>query len=118
MDGERVHATSQLARQRAVDHAVAFQPALPIERLRYDIDAEMSLPARPMPSMAFVLVGFVQHLKALGLESLGQLFCDDVGRLHVPRVKDWRQPGQWPLRGGIKQEPLLSSLERVIDKSA
>jgi hypothetical protein len=32
------------------------------------------LPARPVPSMAFMLVRFVQHLEALRRESLGQLF--------------------------------------------
>jgi len=118
MDGERVHAAFELARQRAVDHAVAFQPGLPFERLRHDIDAEMSLPARPVPGMAFVLVGLVQHLEALRRESLGQLLCDYIGRLHGSRLKDGRQAGQWPLCGGIRQEPLLSSLERVIGKSA
>ena len=118
VDGERVHTTFEFARQRAVDHAVAFQPGLPFERLRHDINAEMRLPARPVPGMAFVLVGFVQHLEALRRESLGQLFCDHIGRLHASRLKEGWPAGQWPLRGGIEQEPLLSSLERVIGKGA
>ena len=86
MDGERVHASGQLARQCLINHAMAFEPGLPFERLRHDIDPEMSLPARPVPGMAFVLVGFVLHVKALRGESLGQLLCDDIGGSHAARL--------------------------------
>jgi hypothetical protein len=43
----------------------------------------MSLPARPVPGMAFVLVRFVHHLEALRRESLGQLLCDEIGGSHA-----------------------------------
>jgi hypothetical protein len=45
-----------------------------------------------------MLVGFVQHLKALRRESLGQLLCDDIGGPHAarlgeggPRVNGWHR---------------------------
>ena len=59
----------------AVDHAVALDPALPFERAGHDIDAEMRLPARPMPGMTFMLVRFVHHVEALRRKGLGQLLC-------------------------------------------
>ena len=86
MDGERVHASGQLARQCLINHAMAFEPGLPFERLRHDIDPEMSLPARPVPGMAFVLVRFVHHLETLRRESLGQLLCDEIGGSHAARL--------------------------------
>jgi hypothetical protein len=118
MDGERVNTARKFIRKATVDHTVALQPGLPFEGLRHDINAEMRLPARAVPGMAFMLVGFVHHFDALRRESLGQLLCDQIGRLHASRLKDGRRAGQWPLRGEIKQEPLLSSLERVIGKGA
>ena len=65
MDGEGVHAAGKLGRQRLVDHAVTFEPGLSFEGLRHDIDAVMSLPARPRPGMALVFLGFVLDLEAL-----------------------------------------------------
>jgi hypothetical protein len=102
VNGERVHAARQLARQGAVDQAVAFQPGLSFEGVRHDIDTEVSLPARPMPGMAFVLVGFVHNLEALRRESLGQLLCDLVAGLHAVRLKDRQTVGQWLLRCGFR----------------
>jgi len=63
--------------------AVALDAALSPEGLRHDIDPVMSLPARPVPGMAFVLVRFVHHLEALRRESLGQLLCDEIGGSHA-----------------------------------
>src|SRR5450759_1476974 len=83
MDGERVHDAGQLVRKRLVNHAVTFEPGLTFERLRHDIDPIMSLPARPGPGMAFVLVGYVLHRKTLRGESLGQLLCDEIGGSHA-----------------------------------
>ena len=71
MDGERVDAALELAAKRFVDHAVSLEPALPAERLRHDIDSEMSFSARPVSGMPDVAVGFVHHFDALGRESLG-----------------------------------------------
>ena len=78
MDGERVHPAGKLARQRHVDHAVAFDPALPAKGLRHDIHAEMRLAARPMAGVTFVPVGFILDTQALGRESLAQLFRDEI----------------------------------------
>ena len=54
MDGERMHAALELARQRRIDHPVTFDPALPAEAVRHDIESEVGLSARPMPGMALV----------------------------------------------------------------
>ena len=128
VNGERVDAARQFVRQNAVNQAVALQPGLPFELFRHDIDAEMRLPARPVPGMAFVLVRFIHHFEPLGRESVGQLLCDEIGSLHAARLKEGQLAGQcllWlafgrfgPLRGKIEDEPLLSSLERVASKSA
>ena len=61
-----------VARQERVDHAVALDPALPFEGVRHDIDPEMGLPARPVPGMAFVAVGFILHFQAVRRESFGE----------------------------------------------
>ena len=82
MNGKRVHPALQLGDERLVDHAVALESALPAERLRYDIHAEMRLPALPMTSVPDVLVGFVDDLQARGGESLGQPFGDEVAPCH------------------------------------
>ena len=68
--------------ERGVDHAMSFDAALPPERWRYDIEAEMGLAAGTMSSMARVVFGFVNEPKAFGLESFSQLSCDEVGHPH------------------------------------
>jgi len=92
MDGERVHSARKLRRKRLINHAVTFEAGLPFKSLRYDIDTIMSLPARPVPGMAFVLVGFVHHLEALRRESLGQLSCDEIGGSHAARLGEGGPP--------------------------
>ena len=94
VDGERMHAAREFARKCLVNHAMAFDPGLTFERLRHDIDAEMSLPARPVPGMAFVLVRFIQHLEALRRESLGQLLCDEIGGPHAAPLRRGQSNGQ------------------------
>src|SRR5215831_7217331 len=86
MDGERMNAAGELRRQRLVDHAMTFEAGLSFERRRHDIDAEMGLPARAVPGMAFMPRGFNQHFDAFRRESLGQLFCDQIGGSHVARL--------------------------------
>ena len=86
MDGERVDAFGELARQRLVDHAMALDPALPFEGLSHDINPEMGLAARPVPGMALMLVGFIDHAQAFRCESLRQLLRDDVGGSHRFRL--------------------------------
>ncbi len=60
-----MHAAGQLARQGLIDQPVALQPGHSFEQFRHYINAEMGLPARLVPGMTFVLVGFIHHLKAL-----------------------------------------------------
>jgi len=110
MDGERMHAACELSRKQLINHAVTFEPGLSFEHFRHDIDTIVRLPARPVPGMAFVLVGFVQHLEALRRESLGQLLCDEIGGPHVARLGE----GGLPVNGRGTQ----SSLEGVTRKSA
>jgi hypothetical protein len=78
MDGERMHATGKFVRQCRIDHAVAFEPALPAEGLRHDIYAEVGLAAGPMPGVTFVPVGFVFNAYVIGRESFAQLFSDEI----------------------------------------
>ena len=99
MDGQRVHAGGELIRKNRVDHAMAFDPGLTFERLRHDIEPEVSLPAGLMPGMAFVSVRFVLDLKALRRKSLGQLPGDEIGCLHGLALKWRRSAGQCPRCG-------------------
>jgi hypothetical protein len=86
MDGESVHAAGKLGRKRLIDHAVALDAGLSLESVRHDIDSEVSLPARPVSGMALMLVRFINHFEALRRESLGQLFCDEIGDSHIARL--------------------------------
>ena len=86
MDGERMHPAVKLARQRYVDHAVAFEPALPAKSLGHDIHAEVRLAARPMAGVTFVPVGFVFNAQVLGRESLAQLLS--MIKIRRPSVPD------------------------------
>ncbi len=83
MDGERVHGTRELVRQCCVYHAVAFDPALPLEGLRYNIYPEMRLASRPVAGMALMQMGLVLDLEAFGNESFAQLVCDSLPGCHV-----------------------------------
>ena len=86
VDGKGVDAGCELTGKYRVDHAVALQPALSAEGLRHDMNAKMGLPARPMPGVPRVLVGFVDHVEGLRRESLGQLLCDEIGGPHAARL--------------------------------
>lgn len=81
-----MHATRKLGGKRLIDHAVTLDAGLSFERLRHDIHTEVSLPAWPVPGMTFVLVRFINHFEALRRESLGQLFCDEIGGSHIARL--------------------------------
>src|SRR6266699_2744076 len=94
MDSECVDAAFELTDKCCVDHAVAFEPALPAEHLRHNIHPEMSLPALPMPGMPRVLVGFVHHVEPYGGESLGQLLRDEIAPCHGVRIAGARPVGQ------------------------
>ena len=54
LDRERVHGSPEFRVQGRIDHAMAFDPALPFEGRRHDIDPEMRLAARPVAGMALV----------------------------------------------------------------
>jgi hypothetical protein len=82
MDGERVHAAGKLGRQRAVDQAMALEPALSGERLRNDINPEVTLPAGAVAGVSLVPMGFIDHAQAFRAESLGQPSCDEVMHAH------------------------------------
>jgi hypothetical protein len=108
MDGERMHAALELSDKRFVDHAVALEPALPAERLRHDIYPEMSFPALAMPSVPGVLVGFVHDLEPHGVESLGQLFRNEITPCHGLGITGSEPAGQSTAR---KTQSRLSRLE-------
>jgi len=110
VDGERVDAALEFAAERFVDHAMALEPALPAERLRHDIYPEMSFSARPVPGMPDVLVGFVHHPHAVGLESPDQLLRDEIVPCHAPRIAVAVAGGQRRFAAGNGQTR-LSRLE-------
>jgi len=83
MNGKSVDAALELACQRGIDHAVAFEPALPTEGFRYDIKPVMALAARPVSGMSFVQMRFVFDMQALGRESRQQFCRDDVLHSHA-----------------------------------
>ena len=82
MDGERVHAAGEFTGKCRVDHAMALDSALPAKGFRYDIDPEVGLAAWPVAGMAGMLVRFVDDSQVLGIESFGQLSCDEVLDAH------------------------------------
>ncbi len=82
MNGKRMDATPELAGERRVNHAVAFQPGLSSERLRHNIKAEMRFAARSMPGMALMQMGFVLDVQALRRESRNEFGCYDVVHSH------------------------------------
>ena len=54
LDRQRVDGAGEFRRQHRIYHAVAFDPALPFEGRRHDIDPEMRLAARPVAGMALM----------------------------------------------------------------
>ena len=54
VNGKRMNGAREFVRQRRINHAMAIDPALPFERLRHDIDAEVALAARPVTGVAFM----------------------------------------------------------------
>ena len=114
---ECVDAAREFRGERRIDHAMAFEPALSLERLRHDIDPEMGLPARPVSGMAFVSVGFVLHLQALRREGVGQLTRDNIGGSHALAGMQDAAAGQCRICGAIEFAG-LSSLEGVTPAGA
>jgi len=54
LDRQRVHASCEFRRQRRINHAVAFDPALSFEGRRHNINPKMGFAARPVAGMAFM----------------------------------------------------------------
>jgi hypothetical protein len=94
MDGECMHPARKLARQRRIDQAVTFEPALPAEGLRHDIHAEVRFAAGPVAGVTFVPVGFVFDVQVFGRESFAQLFSDEILSPHRAALSTPKQRGQ------------------------
>ena len=60
--GERVDAGFEFLDEGLVNHAMACDPALPLERVSHNIDPEMRFSARPMTGVPLMLMRFVEHL--------------------------------------------------------
>ena len=100
MDGEGVDATFEFGRERFIHHTVALDPALPSERFRHNINAEMGFAAWAMAGMPRVLVGFVNHIEAQRREGPGQLIQDGVTSTHESRLAASGSGGQCGFSGG------------------
>jgi len=96
LDRQRVHGPLKFRLKRGIDHAMAFDPALPFEGPRHNIDPEMRLAARPVAGMALMQMGFVRDVEAFGHESFTQLVYDIVLGAHgcgitsVAVFRQWR----------------------------
>ncbi len=71
--GKRVDTGFEFVSEGFVDHAMTIDPALPPERISYDINSKMRFAAGSVSGVAFMLVGFVEHLQAQRSEGLGEL---------------------------------------------
>jgi hypothetical protein len=83
MDRQCVHAALELVRERRIDHAMAFEPALSTEGFRYDIKPVMALAAGSVAGVALVEMGFILDMQALRCESSHQLGGDDILHSHL-----------------------------------
>src|SRR5689334_629178 len=113
MDRQGMDATRELGRKNLVDHAMTFDPALPAERLSYDMDSEMTFAARPVSGMAFVAVRFVLDVEALRRQGGGELFGDPVFDLHETVGKGAAGPGQ----PGEREAPHPASIAPSLGKT-
>jgi len=66
-----MHAPIELAFEGRVDHAVRLDTALAAEGFGDDPDPEMGLALGPVPGVALVEIGFVDHIYSNGMKSLG-----------------------------------------------
>jgi hypothetical protein len=98
LDRQRVHGALKFPGQRPVDHAMAFDPALPFEGRRHDINSKVRLAARPVAGMALMQVRFVRDIEAFWRESFKQLVYDNVPGAHI---------------GGITLQSRFPSMARI-----
>jgi hypothetical protein len=54
VDRQRMHGISEFLGQSRINHAMALDPALPFESLRYNIHSKVRLATRPMPGVALM----------------------------------------------------------------
>jgi hypothetical protein len=87
-----VHAASEFARERFIDHAMALDSALSFEGACHDMDAEMALSARSVAGVSLVQMGIISHLEPGGGESRGQFLRDQIARAHRLRIRARHRP--------------------------
>ncbi len=78
LDGEGMDPVRQFSGQGCIDHAMPFDPGLPFEAWRHNIDPEMRLAARPVARMAGMQMRFIRHVDLGRSESFAQLLCDGI----------------------------------------
>jgi hypothetical protein len=96
---QRMDAALQFVRQRRIDHAMAFEPALPAEGFRYDIQPVMGLAARPVSGVALVQMGFILDMHTFRRERREELCRDDILHSHFAILGANRSP--LPRRGAV-----------------
>ena len=87
-------AAGQFGGKNLVDHAMTFDPALPAEGFRHDMNSEMTFTARPMPRMTLMAVRFILDIEALRREGGAELFGDPGFNLHERLPKRMSGSGQ------------------------
>ena len=90
MDRQRVDAAREFRRQQLINHAVTFDPALPAESFRHDMNPEMGLAARPVSGVSHVILRLVLDVQALRRKRGVELFGDLVFHQHGVHVRDAR----------------------------
>lgn len=109
---QRVDAAGEFLRQRLMDHAMTFDPALPIEGRRHDIDSEMRFAAGAMPGVPGVKMRFIDDVEAGGRESRGELGCDLMLDCHGGDLAPGVLAGQSPANDHI-----ISNAANVVEDS-
>lgn len=71
VNGERMHAASKFGGERLIDQAMAFDPALAPERIRNDMNTEMTLAAGPVAGMPDMVIRLILDPQALRCEGRG-----------------------------------------------
>ena len=94
MDRKGMNAAGELGRKNLIDHAMTFDPAFAAERLRHDMNPEMTLAARPVSRVAFMAVRLVFDVEALRRQGGGELFSDPGFDLHENTRKGEPGSGQ------------------------
>jgi hypothetical protein len=91
--GKRMDTGFELVGESLINHAMASDPALPPERISHDINPEMRFSAWPMSGVAFMLMGFIEHLQSQRSEGLRQLPRNGFLHTHLKIVSTriWSQ---------------------------